>query len=73
MSRALSERAIDHPVSVTVWRHGRVTSDQRVTAEETPVALSYNGVTQAVMMATPADLSDFAVGFSLTEGIASAA
>ena len=38
---------------------------------EVAVALSFNGTTQAVMMATPADLIDFAYGFSLTEGIAS--
>jgi FdhD protein len=38
--------------------------------EEVAVALSFNGSTQAVMMATPADLVDFAYGFALTEGIA---
>ncbi|MES2551501.1 MAG: formate dehydrogenase accessory sulfurtransferase FdhD, partial [Pseudomonadota bacterium] len=44
---------------------------QRVLPEEVAVALSFNGTTQAVMMATPADLEDFGVGFALTEGIAS--
>lgn len=39
----------------------------KMVAEEVPIALSYDGTTQAVLMASPDDLEDFAYGFSLTE------
>ncbi len=49
--------------------HGAFRAVMRDLAQETAVAMVYGGSTQAVMMASPADLLDFAVGFSLTEGI----
>jgi FdhD protein len=57
-------------LSRAVWRDGsyRETAD-RATPAETPIALVYDGSTQAVMMASPTDVEDFAFGFSLTEGI----
>ena len=48
---------------------GQTSSFDDQVVEETPVALLYNGHPHAVMMATPCDLEDFALGFALTEGI----
>ncbi len=56
-------------VSVLRVRDGQLTSATDVIAVEVPVALEYNGISHVVMLASPADLENFALGFSLSEGI----
>jgi len=55
-----------HPL---IWRPGNQKTEERHVASEVPLALEYNCISHAVMMISPFDIKDFAIGFSLTEGI----
>ncbi len=66
---AAPELAVSSEVNVERWSDGELIRKTDQVAEEIPVALVYHGVPHVVMLATPADLEDFAVGFTLSEGL----
>ena len=60
-------------VAVERWVGGETTRTTDQVAEEAPVALMYHGVPHVVMLATPADLTDYAYGFTLSEELVASA
>ncbi|HUO95597.1 MAG TPA: formate dehydrogenase accessory sulfurtransferase FdhD [Steroidobacteraceae bacterium] len=77
MSRTMADRptaAAPPVVSVTIdrWRAGHLEHAHDEVADERPVQFRYKGVAHVVMLATPADLEDLAVGFTLSEAIVNA-
>jgi FdhD protein len=58
-----------HARRVLRMRAGALAQVDDMLVDEVPIALVYNGISHAVMMATPADLEEFALGFSLSEGL----
>lgn len=65
--------AVSAEVAVQRWTRGTLARATDLVAEEMPVALVYHDVPHVVMLATPADLEDYAVGFTLSEGLVAGA
>jgi FdhD protein len=61
--------AVSAEVAVERWKRGAIEHTTDLVAEEMPVALVYHDVPHVVMLATPADLEDYAIGFTLSEGL----
>jgi formate dehydrogenase accessory protein FdhD len=61
--------AVSAEVAIERWTRGTLARTTDQVAEEMPVALVYHDVPHVVMLATPADFEDFAIGFTLSEGL----
>ena len=62
-------KSVSSEVSVDRWSQGTTSHTTDQVAEECPIALVYHNVPHVVMLATPADLEDFAYGFTLSEAL----
>ena len=67
---ALGAAVETHPVRELFFDTGALEDTARIVPVETPVAIEFNGINYAVMMATPTDLEDFVAGFACAEGLA---
>lgn len=66
---AVPALTVSSQVAVERWSNGELATTTDLVAEEVPVALVYHDVPHVVMLATPADLEDYGVGFTLSEGL----
>lgn len=68
-AQSITPAAVSAQVEIERWSAGALSRTTDQVAEEMPVALVYHDVPHVVMLATPADLEDYAVGFTLSEGL----
>ena len=62
-------KSVSTEISVDRWSQGATTHTTDQVAEEVPIAIVFHNVPHVVMLATPANFEDFAVGFTLSEGL----